>query len=42
MGKIAIQGNIILNEWYAHLRNEKGKIQINTALILADIVLSPL
>ncbi|MBS4164680.1 hypothetical protein PRO82_002011 [Candidatus Protochlamydia amoebophila] len=40
MGKIAIQGNIIPNEWYAHLRNEKGKIQINTALILADIVLS--
>ncbi|CAF24128.1 hypothetical protein [Candidatus Protochlamydia amoebophila] len=38
VGKIAIQGNIIPNEWYAHLRNEKGKIQTNAALILADIV----
>ncbi|WP_255371580.1 hypothetical protein [Candidatus Protochlamydia sp. W-9] len=27
VGKIAIQGNIIPNEWYAHLRNEKGKFK---------------
>jgi hypothetical protein len=38
IGQIAIEGNIIPNEWYIHLKNEKGKIQTNAALILADIV----
>ena len=38
MGKITIEGNVIPNEWYIHLRNEKGKTQTNAALILADIV----
>ena len=38
IGNIAIEGNIIPNEWYHHLRNENGKIQTNAALILADIV----
>ncbi|WP_068470655.1 hypothetical protein [Candidatus Protochlamydia phocaeensis] len=38
MSKISIEGNIIPNEWYLHLRNEKNKIQTNAALILADIV----
>lgn len=38
IGQISIQGNIIPNEWYTHLKNEKGKIQTNAALILADIV----
>jgi hypothetical protein len=38
IGQITIEGNVIPNEWYSHLRNEKGKIQITAALILADIV----
>lgn len=38
MGKIALEGNIIPNEWFVHLRNDKGKIQTNAVLILADIV----
>ena len=38
VGKIAIEGNVIPNEWYIHLRNDKGKIQTNASLILSDIV----
>ncbi|MBS0272771.1 MAG: hypothetical protein JSR85_09065 [Proteobacteria bacterium] len=38
IGEIVTEGNIIPNEWYYHLKNEKGKIQTNAALILADIV----
>jgi len=38
MGKIAIEGNIIPNGWFAHLKNKNGKIQINATIILADIV----
>jgi hypothetical protein len=38
IGEIAMEGNVIPNEWYIQLRNEKGKIQTNAALILADIV----
>ena len=38
IGQITIEGNIIPNEWYVHLKNEKGKIQTNAALILADII----
>lgn len=38
IGQIAIEGNIIPNKWYNFLKNEKGKIQTNAALILSDIV----
>jgi hypothetical protein len=38
VGEITINGNIIPDQWYIHLRNTKGKIQTNAALILADIL----
>ena len=38
MKRVAVEGNVIPNDWYIHLRNEKDKIQTNAALILADIV----
>ncbi|CUI18055.1 conserved hypothetical protein (plasmid) [Candidatus Protochlamydia naegleriophila] len=38
IGEISIRGNIIPDQWYTHLRNDKGKIQINSAIILAEIL----
>lgn len=38
IGEISINGNIIPDSWYIHLRNNKGKIQTNAAIILADIL----
>jgi len=38
VGQVVIEGNIIPDQWYVHLRNRKGKIQTNAALILADIL----
>lgn len=38
IGEISIRGNIIPDQWYAHLRNCKGKVQINAAIILAEIL----
>lgn len=38
MGNIAIEGNIIPHEWYNHLRNEKGRVQMNAITILADLI----
>ena len=38
IGNISIEGNVIPNEWYTHLRNENGKFHSIAAIILADIV----
>lgn len=33
-----LEGDLVPPQWYSHLKNEKGKVQINAALILAHIV----
>lgn len=33
-----LEGDLVPPQWYSHLKNEKGKVQISAALILAHIV----
>ena len=38
IGKLSLEESFIPYAWYQHLKNEKGKIQSNAALILADLI----